>query len=55
MAKPPEFVVDYSLKSLKKKRAICIPGLLYKTMVVVLPRLPKRLYYKLGEKMTTLK
>jgi len=55
MAKQPEFVVDYSLKNLKKRKTVCIPGLLYKAMVVIFPRLPKRLYYKLGEKMTNLK
>ncbi len=47
----PEAVVDYSLKALKKKKVICIPGLMNKVMAKILPSLPRNMYYKIAAKM----
>jgi len=49
---PPEAVVDYSLKSLKKNKVICIPGVINKIMTILMPTLPRGIYYKLMAKMT---
>jgi len=55
MMMSPEKVVDYSLKSLKKDKLICIPGMSNKTMVKVFPALPMGIYAGLVKRMTTFK
>ena len=46
-------VVDYSLKCLKKNnRAICIPGIRNRLYSVLIPVLPKAIYYRIADRMT---
>jgi short-subunit dehydrogenase len=39
-------VVDISLKYLKKDKVICIPGVLYKFVRIVINFIPRRIFYK---------
>jgi short-subunit dehydrogenase len=47
----PEAVVDCSLKHLKKKKVVCIPGTINKAMASFLAMIPRGLYYKISAKM----
>jgi len=51
----PEKVVDYSLKSLKKNKLVCIPGISNKAMVKLFPSLPMGIYCRLARRMTAFK
>jgi short-subunit dehydrogenase len=55
MMSSPEKVVDYSLKSLKKNKIVCMPGMMNRVMARFFPMLPKRMYYWLLLRMTTFK
>jgi uncharacterized protein len=46
----PDEVVDYSLRSLKKNKVICIPGSRKKLIAKLVSILPKSLYYKILKK-----
>jgi short-subunit dehydrogenase len=50
-----EMVVDYSLKSLKKNKIVCIPGMMNRVMSRFFPMLPKGMYYGLLTRMTNFK
>jgi len=43
-----EEVVDTSLRSLKGKRVICVPGIRYKIVVIASRLLPRRVYYRIA-------
>ena len=55
MMMSPEKVVDYSLKSLKKNKLVCIPGISNKAMVKLFPSLPMGIYCRLARRMTAFK
>jgi short-subunit dehydrogenase len=46
----PDEVVDYSLKSLKNNRVICIPGFRKRLIAELVSILPRSLYYRLLKK-----
>lgn len=43
----PEQVVDYSLKMLKNKAVVCIPGMINKVLYYLSKMIPRRIYYVL--------
>jgi len=55
MIMSPEKVVDYSLKSLKKDKFICIPGISNKAMCKLFLSLPMGIYCGLVKRMTPFK
>jgi hypothetical protein len=52
---PPEKVVDYSLKCLKKNKLVCIQKTSNKVMAKLLPSLPIDTYYSMVTRMTPFK